>query len=100
MGALIAIADFRKKRCLDALRQEIGLPEYCAECDTCDDELLALLAEDEDELGDTLVADLSFASDPPHAVAPPRPPARLLQFTAPDAPAPARQRRPRTSPAR
>ncbi len=32
MGIIISIAEYKKKRCIDALIQHIGLPQYCDEC--------------------------------------------------------------------
>lgn len=32
MGDMVTFEDFRKKRCLDALLADIGLPGYCDEC--------------------------------------------------------------------
>jgi hypothetical protein len=42
MGIIVSIDEFRKKRCLEALLEQIGLPNYCKECD--DDELDAIEA--------------------------------------------------------
>jgi hypothetical protein len=42
MGIIISIDEFRKKRCLEALLDQIGLPNYCKECN--DDELDAIEA--------------------------------------------------------
>jgi hypothetical protein len=43
MGKIISLAEYRRKRCLEALMLEIGLPEYC---DECGDDIEALLLTD------------------------------------------------------
>ncbi len=32
MGVVISIEEFRKRRCLEALLADLGLPGYCEEC--------------------------------------------------------------------
>ncbi len=32
MGIVISIEEFRKRRCLEALLADLGLPGYCEEC--------------------------------------------------------------------
>jgi hypothetical protein len=45
MGKIISLAEYRRKRCLEALMLEIGLPDYC---DECGENIEALLLADED----------------------------------------------------
>jgi|GEM_PF-4621658 len=40
MGKIIFIDEFRKRRCLESLLADIGLPRYCDECGDLDAELL------------------------------------------------------------
>lgn len=32
MGKIISLVEYRRKRCLEALMLQIGLPNYCEEC--------------------------------------------------------------------
>ena len=32
MGKIISLTEYRKKRCLEALMEQIGMPDYCDEC--------------------------------------------------------------------
>ncbi len=82
MGKIIDLADYRRKKCLEALMLQIGLPGYC---DECGDDIEALLLEGELDGADfdlaALLGELD-AAQPQAAVAP-------LPFTAP----PVRRRR-------
>ncbi len=40
MGTIISIEEFRKRRCLGALLEHIGLPVYCEDCDDYGEDLL------------------------------------------------------------
>ena len=62
MGIIIAIEDYRKRYCLEALLAEIGLPAYCEEC------------------GPDFAMD-----DAPASTTAPRTPATILPFPAPEA---------------
>jgi hypothetical protein len=56
MGKLIYLEDYRRKRCLEALMLDIGMPDYCDECgDNVEALLLAGMLEEMDE---DLVEDL------------------------------------------
>jgi hypothetical protein len=60
MSNIINLMEYRKRKCMEALMLQIGLPGYCDECgediedlllaeaelDDCDEPLLALLAEE------------------------------------------------------
>jgi hypothetical protein len=44
MGTIVSLDEYRRKRCLSALLEEIGLPGFCQECD--DRDLDYLLTDD------------------------------------------------------
>lgn len=76
MGDMVSFEDFRKKRCLDALLADIGLPGYCDECGEGFESLL--LSGILDELA---VIDDDTARPQEHAAST-RPPAIILAFPA------------------
>lgn len=43
MGKIISLVEYRKKRCVEALMQDIGMPDYCSECS---DDIESLLMQD------------------------------------------------------
>jgi hypothetical protein len=42
MGKIVSLVEYRKKRCIEALMQDIGVPDYCSECG---DDIETLLME-------------------------------------------------------
>jgi hypothetical protein len=62
MGKLIDLAAYRRKKCLEALMLQIGLPGYCEECG---DDIEALLLGDELDGTDIDLADLLEEVDAP-----------------------------------
>ena len=79
MGKLIVLEDMRKKRCLEALLADIGMPSYCDEC--CDDFEDLLLARSLDDL--PLFDGLELGASQHQPPTPPRAPALILPFIPP-----------------
>ncbi len=52
MGIIISIVEYKKQRCIEALMQQIGLPQYCDECGGGDefDDFVEYTDFDENEL--------------------------------------------------
>jgi hypothetical protein len=48
MGNIITIEEYRKRRCLEALLDHIGLPAYCSECDDNEADVAPLFDDEGD----------------------------------------------------
>lgn len=70
MGEIISLAEYRRKRCLEALMLEIGLPDYCDECGEGIEALL--LAEEASMPHAPSPAPLAFPAALPAQARPPR----------------------------
>ena len=53
MGKIISLTEYRKKRCLEALMEQIGMPDYCDECGG-DIEALILTGQATDAAANTM----------------------------------------------
>ncbi len=66
MGKIISLEDYRRRRCLEALMLDIGMPEYCDECgEGIEALLLADMLEDVDDERPVMWPDLLAPRTPP-----------------------------------